>query len=101
MSELSTYDVTLPLDTDLEGDGAAAIRNLALLVKERLELDHNMDGELDPTTADCDGYHKQVTLNPQSADVTPPTGAGALYSKTVSSVNGVFWNNGSSVIRII
>ena len=65
---LSTYSTTTPADTDLEGDGAGAVRDLASGIKERLELDHNPVANIDPTSSDCSGYHNKVTLKKLSAD---------------------------------
>lgn len=74
---LSAYTLTEPEDTDLEGDGALAIRTQAELIKERVELDHNFDGILDTTLATADGYHNKVTL-PEK--VTDPTLLSAVLS---------------------
>ena len=68
MAELSEYSTTTPVDTALEGDGAGAVRDLADSIKDRVGLDHNFAGNIDPTNADCDGYHNKVTLKKLSAD---------------------------------
>ena len=68
MAEISEYSITTPLDTALEGDGAGAVRDLADSIKDRVGLDHNFAGNLDPANANCDGYHNKVTLKKLSAD---------------------------------
>ena len=94
---------TYPKDTELEGDGAQNIRLMESLVKERMALDHNFDGNLDTTNANCDGYHKKVTLTVQSSDPDLlATGLhGIIYSKTVDGTQGVYFRNSVGILRII
>ena len=95
---LNTWDENEPADTDLEGDGAAAMRSWAALIRERLELDHNFSGILDTADADCDGYHKKVTLAVQSSDPSALADAGIEYTKTVTVTFTGTSSNGSKVI---
>lgn len=69
--------------TDGAGAGAAVIdilSTLPFLTKSIFDTEHEAD----------DGKHKYLTLAVQGADVTPPTGGGAVYIKNVSGSPQVF-----------
>ena len=91
-----TWDTTTPADTGYAGDGDDEIRNTKVDLKERLELDHYMDGELDPLEGDCDGYHRKATLYAQATDPTPLTGTGVIYTKIVDGVTELFFRDATT-----
>ena len=95
---LSTYSTTTPADTDLEGDGASAVRDLASAIKERLELDHNPVANVDPTSPDCSGYHNQVTLNVKSSAPSVLTDGAVIYALDNEVEVTGDTTNGSAVI---
>lgn len=64
---LNELDINRPIPADYFNDIFFNIRNNKTIIKERLELDHNMDGVLDTSLATADGYHKKLTL-PKSAN---------------------------------
>jgi len=68
MSHSNVFDITTPTDDNFAGDGDDKIRQNQIDLKERLELDHYMDGEVLTTLPNADGYHKKVTLKALSAD---------------------------------
>lgn len=80
MAHSNVWDVTKPLDTELEGKGDDYIRQILLDLKERLAIDHNMDGILDTSLPTADGYHAKVTLVALSSDP-------ALLTKSVTISN--------------
>lgn len=88
---LIAWNEDIPSDNNLAGEGDDEIVSLKARVKERLELDHHFSGELDPLEGDCDGYHKKVTLQKLSADPTPLTGTGVLYTKEVDGIIELFF----------
>ncbi|PKL19570.1 MAG: hypothetical protein CVV49_00605 [Spirochaetae bacterium HGW-Spirochaetae-5] len=97
MSHTRIFDPTLPLDTELAGDGDDKIRELLVDIKERFELDHNMDGILDTSLPTADGYHKKVTLPILENDPALLTNSGVLYQKS----DGLYFKNSAGVVRII
>ena len=88
---LTAWNEDIPSDNNLAGEGNDEIASLKARVKERLELDHQFSGELDPLEGDCDGYHKKVTLQKLSEDPTPLTGTGVLYTKEVDGIIELFF----------
>ena len=90
---LTEWSETLPNDNGFAGDGDDEIVAAKAGIKERLELDHQFSGELDPLEGDCDGYHKKLTMKAQSSDPTPLTGAGVLYTKLVDDVVELFFKD--------
>ena len=93
------WDATIPLDTELAGDGDDAIRELKVDLKERLEQDHQMGGIIDPLEGDCEGYHKKLTLYPLESDPSIVTGAGIVYSKLVDGVIELFWMDDDGLVN--
>ena len=59
---LSVFSIVTPALTDLFKGIYEQIRGIKIGFKERFELDHIFDGSLDPEHIECDGYHKQVTM---------------------------------------
>jgi hypothetical protein len=88
---MNTWDNTLPEDTGFAGDGDDEIRLLKADLKDRMGMDHQFGGELDPLEGDCEGYHKKVTMKVLDADPTPLTGTGVIYTKLVDDVVELFF----------
>jgi len=63
------------------------IRKLALAVRERIEIDHVLDG-----TA-YDGEHKKITFSVQIAKPTAVANQGFLYTKDVSAKAELHWED--------
>ena len=93
------WDTTIPLDTELAGDGDDEIRDLKVELKEHLEQDHQMGGVRDPLQGDCEGYHKKLTLYPLSTDPTVVVGAGIVYTKIIDSVIELFFMDDAGTIN--
>ncbi|GEM_PF-3469505 len=93
------WDVTIPGDNELAGDGDDEIRTLKSELKEHFEQDHHMSGVLDPLEANCDGYHNKVTLYPLESDPSIITGAGIVYSKIVDGVIELFWMDDDGLVN--
>lgn len=84
-----------PADTDDASEGALRIRRTRAAAKERLAVDHYMDGD------SHDGKHKRVTLRPQTVDPALDTGDGSVYVKTISGIAEIFYKDSSgNVIQI-
>ncbi len=79
MAHSNTFDISTPTNDNFAGDGDDKIVQNQVDLKQRLELDHNMDGVLDTSLPTADGYHKKVTLCTQSSDP-------ALLTKSLSDV---------------
>ena len=93
---LTAWNEDIPSDNNLAGEGNDEIASLKARVKERLELDHQFSGELDPLEGDCDGYHKKITLKALDDDPTPLTGTGMLYTKDVDGIIELFFKDATS-----
>lgn len=76
-----------PADSDEISTGAADIRQLALAVRERLEVDHSWDGDAN------DGEHKKVTFEEQAADPTTVADTGYIYTKETGGKSELFWKD--------
>lgn len=62
MADFDQFDVTYPFKTEYFKNIFSVLRARRKQFKERFELDHYMDGELDTTLPTADGYHKQLTM---------------------------------------
>lgn len=76
------------------------IRGYKARFKERFEIDHYMDGELDTAAAGADGQHKQITFTPQITDPSLTEGTNLFYSKLVNSIPELFCRKSDGVYRI-
>ena len=76
------------------------IRGYKSRFKERFEIDHCMNGEIDPAIAGGDGQHNQVTLYPQISDPVSISGTNMFYSKLVNSIPELFCRKSDGVYRI-
>ncbi len=95
------WDVTIPRDTELAGNGDDEIRTLKSELKEHLEQDHFMDGVIDPLQGNCDGYHRKITLFPQEAPVSIPAGAGILQTTLKNTQPELcFYKNQNGIVEI-
>lgn len=82
-----------PADTDNASEGAARIREVKVDVGERLDVDHAWAGDAD------DGKHNKVTFDAvQGSDPTLETGEGAIYTKTVSGVSELFYQDSDGTV---
>lgn len=91
-----TWDATyesLPPDTgEAASLGASRIRDDKKAVRERLAIDHFLDGDAH------DGKHNKVTLKLRASDPTLETDDSALYTKTVSSTTELFYKDNDGVV---
>lgn len=84
---------TLPTNIENISDGAARIRNVKESIRERIAKDHYMD--VAGTDADH-GEHSKITLQaPLGADPSNVANKGFIYTKDVSSVVELFWEDES------
>jgi len=97
MAHSNTFDITTPTNNNFSGDGDDKIVQNQVDLKQRLEMDHNMDGVLNTALPTADGYHKKVTLKELGTDPTILTGSGVLYSKA----DGLYFKNSVGVVKII
>lgn len=111
MATLTLYSTTVPLDTDLRGNGAKHIRETKARIKERVELDHNFAGILDTTDPTADGYHAKVTLKYLSVTAAtafasldtyfPGVSGGAGGCLACCSDGHVYWFNTTGYVLLI
>ncbi len=87
----NAWSITTPSDNTLAGYGDDEIIKVKVDLEERISPDHYFDGELDPLEADCEGYHRKVTLPVLLGDPTAPSGSGIVYTKTVSGTPELFF----------
>ena len=90
------WDILSPADTQLAGEGAEEIRKLKIDIKERLELDHCMEGESDPNKSNADGRHKKLTMMIFSNDPGEVEGAVVLYMKD----DGLYYRTTDGIYKI-
>lgn len=79
-----------PADSDNVSAGAGKIREFKVDVRERIAKDHYFDTA--GTDADH-GEHKFCTLREQSSKPTVASNKGAIYTKDVSGVSELFYEN--------
>jgi len=84
---------TTPADTEARALGAQRIRETRLGVKERLEVDHSWAGDAD------DGAHKKITFVEQASDPTSAANRGFLYTKDVSAVTELFYEDSAGTVQ--
>lgn len=74
----------IPADTDDALEGALRIRNLKEDIRERLDVDHSWDGDVN------DGYHDKVTLAELASDPTNVANTAILFTRAVSGTAELF-----------
>ena len=93
----ATYE-SVPGDTDQESLGAGDIRDLKVNIRERLAVDHSMNGDAN------DGMHEALSLIAQASDPAPTflagTSGASLYTKVVNSVVELFFKNSAGMTQI-
>ncbi len=85
-----TWDGTfeaLPADVDDASEGASRIRTHKIAVRERLEVDHSWDGDIN------DGQHIKVLFRAPIAAPTIAASEGALYTKDVATKAELFYKD--------
>jgi hypothetical protein len=97
MAHTNTWSTTIPTNDQLAGKGAEELVKVKTDIKERLTLDHYMDGEIDDTQADAEGRHRKVTLTVLTSDPTAITNAGIVYAKS----DGIYFRNSTGVTKLI
>lgn len=96
MAFVFTWDATfetLPADNENASQGALRIRNLKGAISEREKVDHSWAGDAN------DGAHVKVTLLEQSGDPASAANTGFLYTKDVSTITELFWENSSGTVQ--
>ncbi len=88
---VETWDETIPAGSRNISLGDDDIRELKRALRERLATDHHfLDDETGSTTV---GYHDKVTFIEQASDPTAVTDTGMLYTKDVSDVSELFYQD--------
>lgn len=101
MTHSFTFDITNPTDNNFAGDGDDKIIENQKAIKERLELEHWMNGKLNTDEPDAEGRHKQITMKALSDDPAAMSEAGIVYTKVpVISIVGDI-TSGSAIITNI
>lgn len=93
MAHTNTWNTTEPLNTRQAGKGAEELRKVKINIKERLDVDHYMNGELDTTIAGADGHHRKVTLVVQTSDPDAITDAIIIYAKS----DGIYFRTSTAI----
>lgn len=94
------YETNTPSTMDEPKRIFEEIRGYKARFKERFELDHCMDGELDTSIAGADGQHNQVTLYPRISDPVLISGTNIFYSKLVNSIPELFCRKSDGVYQM-
>ncbi len=89
-----TFNVATPAGTDDPQEADDRMREIKAATQERENVDHIWD-KSGNTVDDADtGEHRKVTFNAAlGADPAPGTGKGALYTKTISGIAELFWQD--------
>ena len=90
----SSYEASPP-DSQAASQGATRIREVKLDIRERLAVDHSMDGDAN------DGAHNKATLLEQSADPTAAANTGFVYTKDVDGTTELFYQDSSGNVAQI
>lgn len=77
----------VPADTENMNLGATRIRDLKVNIRERLAVNHSLNGD------SSDGKHTVVELTPQTADPVLDVADGAIYQKSVGSAHELFYED--------
>src|SRR5215469_2442471 len=77
----------IPADTENINLGANRIRDLKVNVRERANVDHSWGDVAD------NGQHNKVSFNVSSADPATSGQTSFLYTKTVSGISELFWED--------
>lgn len=86
MSHTREWDETTPENKDKAGLGANEIIKERVDISERMSVDHYWESSIDDFSVVQDGKHKKVTMKALSADPTPISGAGIVYTKIVDGI---------------
>ena len=97
MAHNNAWSTTTPTDDELAGKGAEELIKIKVDIKERLALDHYMDGELDDTKGTAEGRHRKVTLTALSGDPTLIANTGIVYAKS----DGLYFRNSAGIVKVI
>ena len=84
----------IPADTDDASEGASRIRNSRVDTRERVNVDHYLPGTA-PADKTEEGEHRKVTFYGPIADPSNVADKGFLYTKDVSAVVELFWQDES------
>ena len=96
MPHTNSWDETAPANSTQAGNGAEEIRKLKTDIKERLEMDHHMSGELDTDEPDAEGRHKKVTMTVLADDPAHITGTAILYMKA----DGLYYRTADGIFKV-
>ena len=84
---LTKLNVNTPYPTDDSKDIYSHIRNIKERFGERFGLDHYINSSQDTSLATADGYHKYLTLPPQTTFPALPTGANyVLFTMLIDNI---------------
>ena len=97
MAHTNAWSTTTPANDALAGKGAEELINIKVDIKERLALDHYMDGELDDTKGTAEGRHRKVTLTALSNNPTLIANTGIVYAKS----DGLYFINSAGIVKLI
>lgn len=78
----------IPADAAAAAQGANRIRDLKVDIRERLDLDHIMDQDIND-----DGRHRQVCFIEQASDPGNLANKGFLYTKDVGGITELFYED--------
>lgn len=94
------WDTTSPDDSRLAGSGGEELRNIKTDIKERLAVNHNMGGELNPDEINVDGAHSIITLAPQPAPSIVPDGGCILQCTTKDGLPELCKYHGNPAVEV-
>lgn len=94
------YETSTPSTMDEPKRIFEEIRGYKARFKERFELDHCMNGELNTALAGADGQHNQVTLYPQISDPEIMVNAIKMFCKTISNAVHLFLKTQNETFQI-
>jgi hypothetical protein len=89
------WDETLPLESSLANALYSSLRTHQQNVADRLTLEHYMQSGIVITSPDCDGFHKQVTIDYGAVDDPP-----ALSSRISIPITELVHENNNQATQI-
>ena len=96
MTHSNIWSITTPTDEEQAGEGAAELRKEKVDIKERLAVDHCMNGIIDTSQVGADGQHRKATFVVQPTDPDALTGAIIIYAKA----DGLYFRSATAIGRL-
>ena len=97
---MNPYNTNVPTPLELFKYIYQRIREWIANFGDRFGLDHYIGSSTNTGIITGDGYHKQLTMNPQSSDPDLLTGSHIVYCKNVNSKPELFYRDSDGIYKL-